>query len=94
MQKSMIAFAAIAAIFVSGQTFAGAKGGGAAADDAAWIAQCVKDNAKEGAPAEVVEKYCTCMNNKMDDNETKSISSWEKTHPDEMKACDKEAGWK
>jgi hypothetical protein len=33
------------------------------------------------------------MNNKMDENETKSITQWEKTHPDEMAACDKESGW-
>ena len=39
-------------------------------------------------------KYCTCMNNKMSDNETQSITQWEKTHATERKACDAEAGWK
>jgi hypothetical protein len=34
------------------------------------------------------------MNGKMDANETLSVSSWEKTHPTEQAACDKEAGWK
>lgn len=87
VKKSIIKWIAIAAVMASGQAFA-------AADDDAWIAKCVKDNAKEGAKDEVVEKYCICMNGKMDANETKSITEWEKTHPDEMKACEKIAGWK
>lgn len=64
------------------------------ADDTKWIAQCIKDNKDEGAKEEVVYKYCECMNNKMDSNETKTISQWEKTHPVERKACEKKAGWK
>lgn len=87
MKSWIIKSMAIAALAASGAAFAGA-------DDAKWIGQCVKDNANEGAKAEVVKKYCTCMNSKMDDNETKSISSWEKTHPDERKACEKQSGWK
>jgi hypothetical protein len=63
-------------------------------DDVTWINQCIADNKKEGATEDVVRKYCVCMNNAMADSETKSISEWEKTHPDEVKACDKEAGWK
>ena len=74
-------------IFVSSQVLANA-------DDAAWIGKCVKDNAKEGASAETVAKYCSCMNNKMSENETLSISAWEKSHPTEMAACEAEAGWK
>ena len=65
----------------------------ATTDDVKWINRCVADN-KGGAAAEVVLKYCTCMNNKMSDNETQSITQWEKTHVAERKACDKEAGWK
>jgi len=42
----------------------------------------------------VVLKYCTCMNNKMGNNETRSITQWEKTHESEAKACSKAAGWK
>jgi hypothetical protein len=34
------------------------------------------------------------MNEKMDNNETQSISVWEKSHPKERAACDKESGWK
>jgi hypothetical protein len=63
------------------------------ADDVKWINQCIKDN-KGDAKEEVVRKYCTCMNNKMDDNETQTITQWEKSHPKERAACDKEAGWK
>jgi hypothetical protein len=49
-------------------------------DDIAWVAQCEKDNAPQGAAEDVVHKYCVCMNDKMSSNETKSISEWEKTH--------------
>jgi hypothetical protein len=30
----------------------------------------------------------------MSDNETQSISTWEKTHKTEQEACSKQAGWK
>jgi len=75
--------------------FAMAAGSARAAstDDVKWINQCVKDN-KGDAADDVVLKYCTCMNNKMSENETQSITQWEKTHATERKACDKEAGWK
>ena len=66
----------------------------AAADDAAWIKKCVNDNKREGATPEVVAAYCACMNGKMSSNETLSVTAWEKTHPAEMAACDKESGWK
>ncbi|MGC1357157.1 MAG: hypothetical protein WA851_15485 [Xanthobacteraceae bacterium] len=64
------------------------------ADDAAWIKKCVNDNKREGATPEVVAAYCSCMNGKMSSDETQSVTAWEKTHPAEMAACDKEAGWK
>jgi hypothetical protein len=57
------------------------------------FASNIADN-KGDASASVVLKYCTCMNNKMSDNETLSITAWEKTHVAERKACDKEAGWR
>ena len=53
----------------------------------------MKDNKGEAADA-VILKYCTCMNNKMDNNETQSITQWEKTHVAERKACDKVSGWR
>ncbi len=66
----------------------------AGADDAKWIAQCLVDNKDEGAKEEVVFKYCKCMNDKMDDNETLSITAWEKKNPGARKDCEKKAGWK
>jgi hypothetical protein len=63
-------------------------------DDAKWVSQCVSDNKDEKATIEVITKYCTCMNNKMSDNETQSITQWEKGHAAERKACDTEAGWR
>jgi hypothetical protein len=65
------------------------------ADDISWIARCMSDNKSEqGVSVDIAFKYCKCMNNKMSENETQSISTWEKSHPNEMKACDTEAGWK
>ncbi len=66
----------------------------AGADDMKWVAKCLSDNSDAKVSVEIVTKYCTCMNNKMDDNETRSISQWEKANPNAMKACEKEAGWK
>lgn len=66
----------------------------AGSDDVKWINQCIKDNADEGQSASVVRAYCTCMNNKMSDDETQSITQWEKTHRKEEEACSKQAGWK
>jgi hypothetical protein len=64
------------------------------ADDLAWINRCVRDNQRSGATPEVVRKYCICMNEKMDNTETQSITTWEKSHPKEMAECDKESDWK
>lgn len=63
-------------------------------DDVKWINECVADNKDAKVDADVVLKYCTCMNNKMDSSEARSISQWEKTHETERKECDKEAGWR
>jgi hypothetical protein len=63
------------------------------ADDRKWVAQCVRDNKGLAAPG-VVMKYCVCMNDKMDDNETRSISQWEKANPKARAECDRVSGWK
>jgi hypothetical protein len=63
-------------------------------DDTKWITACVSDNKDEGQAAPVVLAYCTCMNNKMSDNETRSITQWEKANPRAADACGKQAGWK
>jgi hypothetical protein len=84
-----VAFALFALASLIGSTVAFSD-----ADDAKWVAQCVKDNQDAKVAVEVVTKYCTCMNNKMSSNETQSITQWEKTHVTEREACDKESGWK
>jgi hypothetical protein len=63
-------------------------------DDVKWINQCVSDNKDEGQTQQVVLSYCTCMNNQMSNNETRSITQWEKTHKREMEMCSSRAGWK
>ena len=63
------------------------------ADDVKWINECIDDNRGGAAPA-VIRKYCLCMNEKMESNERRSISQWEKSNPRARAACDKESGWK
>ena len=68
----------------------------ATADDAKWVAKCVSDNAgAKNVTVEIITSYCTCMNNEMDDNETLSVTAWEKTPKGRvaMAKCDKESGW-
>ena len=68
----------------------------ATSDDAKWVAKCVSDNAAaKNVTVEIISAYCTCMNNEMDDNETLSVSAWEKTTKGKvaMAACDKKSGW-
>jgi hypothetical protein len=84
---------AIAALMLGGSVFASTAVLAATTDDVKWINRCVNDN-KGDAAASVILKYCTCMNNKMSDNETQSITQWEKTHVAERKACDRESGWR
>jgi hypothetical protein len=84
---------ATAALLLAGVCLAASAALAATTDDVKWINKCLADN-KGDAPQSVVLKYCTCMNNKMSESETLSITAWEKTHVAERKACDKEAGWK
>lgn len=87
-----------ASMLAGGQAFAGPGDiiGQAipSADDLKWVNKCIVDNRNEGAKPEVVKAYCECMNSKMDDNETRSIDQWEKTHPKERKECEVKSGWK
>ena len=65
------------------------------ADDVKWINQCISDNRGEaGATPQIIRAYCMCMNEKMDENESRSITVWEKSRPRERKECDRQAGWK
>lgn len=88
MKTTVAMLALLASVSAAGSVLA------ASTDDVKWINQCTQDNKDEGAKEDVVLKYCTCMNNKMDNNETQSITKWEKTHKTEQTACSKEAGWK
>ncbi|MBS0535696.1 MAG: hypothetical protein JSR72_16690 [Proteobacteria bacterium] len=90
MKHTIVALAAVA-------TLAAAFGSAPArsdSDDVKWVGQCVKDNKDEGQTVEVITAYCTCMNNKMSSNETRTITQWEKSHKTEMEACSTQAGWK
>jgi len=89
--KAITTFAAVLIALSSASVVTPAR---ADADDAAWIKKCVSDNKREGATPAVVAAYCSCMNGKMSNTEILSITAWEKTHPAEMAACDKESGWK
>ena len=64
-------------------------------DDAKWVARSVGDNAGAKVSVDIITKYCTCMNNERDNNETRSISTWEKTGAGRvaMAKCDRESGW-
>jgi hypothetical protein len=64
-------------------------------DDVKWINQCIADNkGQPGGTPDIVRKYCMCMNEEMDDNETRSVSQFEKANPKIRAKCDKQSGWK
>ena len=88
MKKVLVGLLAVAALG------AGVSALAQSADDKKWVNQCMKDNKDEGAKEEVVRTYCVCMNDKMDETETRSITQWEKANPEARKACEKKAGWK
>jgi hypothetical protein len=91
MQKMLFAAAAVAALFAAGPASAQKM----TADDMKWVNQCIDDNkAEPGATPAIVRAYCVCMNEKMDDNETRSITQWEKANPAARRACDRQAGWR
>ncbi|HEX2217059.1 MAG TPA: hypothetical protein VHG27_10275 [Xanthobacteraceae bacterium] len=63
------------------------------ADDRRWVNQCLRDNSDARVAATIVRAYCECMNNKMDDNETRSITQWERANPAAKRECERESGW-
>jgi hypothetical protein len=84
---SLVLLAGFAAVFAAAPARADS-------DDVKWVGQCVSDNKDEGQAVQVIMSYCTCMNNKMSSNETRSITQWEKANPRAMEACATQAGWK
>ena len=87
MNKICCSFLVVASVVACSSAFANS-------DDIKWVSQCMMDNKDEGKSSEVVRKYCECMNEKMSDSETKSITEWEKTHKAEEKECSDKVGWK
>lgn len=87
MKRLLIALFVCMSVMPAARAFADAY-------DSEWIAQCIEDNKNANVPVDVITKYCTCMNNKMASSETRSITEWEKTHPQERAECDRESGWK
>lgn len=89
--KYLVAAVVVAASLLPASSFAQKMN----ADDMKWVNQCIDDNKNEkGATPQIVRAYCVCMNEKMDDNETRSITQWEKANPAARRACDKQSGWR
>jgi hypothetical protein len=84
---------AVAVLFLAAPVFANSAFAQLSKDDVKWINECIVDN-KGGASEAIIRKYCMCMNEKMGDNETRSITQWEKANPRARASCDKESGWK
>lgn len=80
-------------LLLVGGVLAGTAALAQTADDRKWINQCLSDNSGAKVAASVVNVYCTCMNNKMSDNETRSITQWEKANPNARRACEQQSGW-
>ncbi len=89
MKLAALVLCLVASVMAGNAAFAQAVN----ADDVKWINQCVADN-KGGASDAIIRKYCICMNEKMSNNETRSITEWEKSNPTARAACDRESGWK
>ena len=65
------------------------------ADDLKWVNQCISDSrGVEGYTPALARAYCMCMNEKMDNNETRSVTQWEKANPAAQKDCEQKSGWK
>lgn len=77
--------------------FGGAMTAGSAAaqttDDVKWVNQCVRDSAGYAVSEQVKIMYCTCMVSKMDDNENRSVTQWERANPAARRDCARRAGW-
>lgn len=62
-------------------------------DDVKWVNQCVRDSAGYSVSEQIKIMYCTCMVSKMSDNETRSVTQWEKANPATRDDCARRAGW-
>jgi hypothetical protein len=85
----------LAGVVVVGAFFASPRVRAESADDRKWIAQCIADNqAERGATMEIINKYCACMNEAMDDNDTRTVTQFEKANPKARTKCEQASGWK
>jgi hypothetical protein len=64
------------------------------ANEVMRLSQCMEDNVDAKVAADIIQKYCNCMNRKMGSQEKRSVTEWEKAFPQERRECDKEAGWR
>ena len=62
-------------------------------EDQLWTAQCVRDYASSEVATTVLLKYCMCMTDKMDDEETKPVIEWEQAHSAEKASCMAKVRW-
>ncbi len=69
MKLAAVVLCLVGSVMTSNAAFAQAMN----ADDLKWVNQCITDN-KGGASDAIVRKYCICMNEKMSNNETRSIT--------------------
>ena len=79
-------FAVVAGALVAGNA-------AAQTDDVRWVNQCVRDSASYPVSEQVKIMYCTCMVSKMSNNETRSVTQWERANPVARDDCAKRAGW-
>jgi hypothetical protein len=89
---AMMRAAALLALFLAPGCVA-TSGSSSSADDRRWIAQCLRDNRDARVSSSVVRAYCTCMNDRMPDHETRSITQWERANPRAREACERRSGW-
>lgn len=90
MTKLGVSVLAMVAVLLPGCVAASSS----SADDRRWINQCMADNRGARVSTSVVRAYCSCMNDRMSNNETRSISQWERANPRAREACERRAGWR
>jgi hypothetical protein len=58
------------------------------------VKECVDDySVAQSQAAEVIKKYCACMDQKMGPTETISVLEFEVLHAADAASCEKESGW-
>jgi len=58
------------------------------------VKECVDDySVAQSQSADVTEKYCSCMDQKMGATETISVLEFEVLHAADAAPCEKESGW-